>query len=223
MSGHDLEVWGTVAFVVVLVLATVIAWFAKRYRSESMEEIAKQWGWDFFPVGDVEVEQEAKRLPLFQRGWARHLTNALAGARDEAPMHLFDYEFAVGAGRRTRTYRQTVAACLLKTSQSVPTFELRPEHLLDKFSALFGSHDINFTTHPEFSRLYRLSGTDESGLRRRFRLELLHELASQPGWSMEGEGEWVLMYRANRLVDPDDLEAFRREAAHLARLLAQGS
>ena len=222
MTGHDLEVWGTIAFVGTLLLISLFSWSMQQHRRERLMELARQWGWTFSPLGDVEVEHEAGRLPLFQRGWARHLTNAMAGTRDALPMHLFDYECTVGAGRSARTYRQTVAACIVKTSQSVPPFELRPEHLLDRFDALFGYHDINFTTHLEFSRHYLLRGLNEAELRRRFHLELLHALANQPGWSMEGEGEWLLLYRVNHMVDPDDLGTFQREASQLAQLLAQG-
>ena len=222
MISHDVEVWGTIAFVGALVLISAFSWLVQQDRRERLMELARQWGWTFSPLGDVEVEQEAGRLPLFQRGWGRRLTNAMAGTRDILPLHLFDYEFTVGTGRSARTYRQTVAACILKTSQSVPAFELRPKHLPGRLDALFGYHNIHFSTHHEFSSQYRLRGLDEAGLRRRFHLELLHALANQPGWSMEGEGEWVLCYRANHLVDPDDVEAFQHEAVQLAQLLTQG-
>src|SRR2546422_3151571 len=47
----------------------------------------------------------------------------------------------------------------------LPTFMLTPEDLRAKLAVLFGGQDVDFDDSPEFSRRYRLRGTDEDAVR----------------------------------------------------------
>jgi hypothetical protein len=55
---------------------------------------------------------------------------------------------------------------------SLPEFELRSENMFHKIGKAFGCQDINFESHPEFSKRYLLRGADEEAVRTFFTPEM---------------------------------------------------
>ncbi len=72
-------------------------------------------------------------------------------------------------------------------------FELRPEWLLEH---VFGG-DIDFAEDPEFSRHWRLTGSDERAIRTLFRPEARRLFVRERGkWYVQGGGRWLLVHDA---------------------------
>jgi hypothetical protein len=63
--------------------------------------------------------------------------------------------------------------------------------------------DVDFDSHPKFSRRYRLWGWSEADLRTFFTPALLDFFSERPGWSLEGGGGSLLIRRENRLDYPE--------------------
>ena len=93
----------------------------------------------------------------------------------------------------------------------LPEFELRPEHFFHKIGQALGYSDIDFETHPEFSRRYLLRGPDEAAIRDFFQPELLSFFESNQGVSLEASGDRLIYYRARKRIKPEEVRAFMEE------------
>jgi hypothetical protein len=163
--------------------------------------------------------QGLEGLPLLSRGRARSSTNLLSGWLDGMEALIFDYQYTVGSGKSQRHYSQTVIA--LNPGKSLPLFELRPEKIAHKIASLFGSPDIDFNSHPEFSKRYLLRGPDENALRGFFGPLLLNFFASNPEfWSVESNGRRLIVYRAETQHEPPLIPEFARQARQIAGILS---
>ncbi len=78
--------------------------------------------------------------------------------------------------------------------------------------------------HPDFSRCYRLLGTDEPAIRMVFGPRALEFFARQMDHPLAAQsaGGWLVIFRHNMLVRPEELREFLREATFAVRLLVQG-
>ena len=91
----------------------------------------------------------------------------------------------------------------------------------DKIGSAFGGQDIDFDENSEFSRRHRLRGEDEVAVRSLFGPALRQHLAMDPGWSLEGAGEWLIAYRKRKRVAPDELATFAEHARRFSELIAR--
>ena len=93
---------------------------------------------------------------------------------------------------------------------NLPEFALRPENLFDKIGDVFGGQDIDFESHPKFSKSYSLRGSDEQKVRETFTDEVLSSFENQTGISTEGGGDQLIFYRAGKRIDPDQVRSFKQ-------------
>ncbi len=114
---------------------------------------------------------------------------------------------------------KSVAATMNFTFAEKPDKALRERlshfHLFSQGHAkkiqVFGLQDIDFDTHPDFSKRYLLKGDDESEIRKLFRLDTLSFYESHGKLSTEAAGHQLIHYHANRRVPPEKLSEFIRE------------
>lgn len=119
---------------------------------------------------------------------------------------------ASGRGRRVRSVVQTVAF-LNAAGAPLPEFVVQPGGtLLNGASRLLGAKDIDFPSHPGFSKQYNVTSMDETGLRRILTPLVLTALENARGITLEGRREGVVLYRRGVVVDPDRLGPFARSA-----------
>jgi hypothetical protein len=85
--------------------------------------------------------------------------------------------------------------------RSLPAFELRPPDWLER---LFGPPPASprASANEAFVQEYRLR-CEPSGTERLISEEVIAFFADRPGWTVEGAGDRLLVYRARRLVNPD--------------------
>lgn len=193
--------WVAAAALVVVVL------LAKRHfdRKRAAELTAQALRLGLEPAGASETPPEAglEDMPLFGQGRGRTTSNVL---RDGNGITVFDYSYTVGGGRNSSTYQQTVAA--VRVGGEIPRFRLSPETVLHRIGHKLGMQDIDFATHPEFSKNYQLSADDEAAIREWFSAAVLDHFNAESGWTVEGAGPWILAYRTAERVAPTDLGAF---------------
>ena len=91
---------------------------------------------------------------------------------------------------------------------SLPSFELRPEHMFHKIGQALGYQDIDFDSHPTFSKQFLLRGPNEAAIRDFFTPELLEFFESHPGVSVEAAGDRMIFYRASKRIKPEDVRSF---------------
>jgi hypothetical protein len=105
---------------------------------------------------------------------------------------------------------------------NLPGFELRPKNLFHKIRGVLGYQDINFDTHPDFSRYYLLRGMEVSAIRSIFSSTVLSFFEQNKGLCVEAQGKKLLCYRQLKRVKPHEIKLFFEEAYNILRLFYSG-
>jgi len=200
---------GFLALMVIIIWASVRA--AKK-RTRELTEAAQQIGFRFLEKPwSVPSLSSQHKISLLQRTRGT-CTNAMTGASGPLQVSLFDYTYSQGKSSVT----QTVAA--FSEDLPLPPFALRPENVLDRIGDAILHNDIDFDSHPDFSKRYLLRSPDEANTRKLFTPGLLTYLEQlQTMWYIEGTGPTLIIYRGGRPVNPSDLPAFLDETSRIAR------
>jgi hypothetical protein len=209
---------------VIGVAALVAVWFTiqavvARNRTKALTAVAPEIGF-YFQGEDWNGPQQAPDLTaaLFQKGRDGEFRNIMTGSAAGYRAALFDYSFTVGHGRGQRTYKQTVAAFSNKGA-FLPQFALRTKGILQKIGNAFVHKDINFDSHPEFSRCYQLRGPDERQIRSVFTpqlLSFLEQVDRKKKWQLEGANDTLIVYRGGKRVKPADFRRCLEETSLIA-------
>ena len=190
--------------------AIVLSRWSEKKREAQWKQIAEDLGLPFFPQGDGSLISHLHHFHLFSQGRSRKIRNMLHGETDEVELAIFDYRFRTGSGENKRIHRQTVIY-FRSSDLKLPQFAVRPEHFFHKIGGAFGYQDIDFETHPEFSKTYLLRGDDESSVRQLFNDSLLKFFESQPKISVEAGGNQLIFYRQRKRTKPDEVRSFMQE------------
>jgi hypothetical protein len=127
------------------------------------------------------------------------------------------------SGERSSTNTQTVVFHE-DTRLRFPSFYLQPEGpLLNLFYRLSGYADIDFGSHPAFSRAYHLTGRYEEDLRKLFNTRLLAELERRPGLTVQAAGAALILFRTNVICAGAERDRLVAEAAEIFRLIAESA
>jgi hypothetical protein len=203
---------GLAVVVTVLIVSSVLA----KKRMQALQEVAQQIG--FYFAGSDQSTTTSVRTALFNKGSSRKFRNIMNGAFAGFKTSLFDYSYTTSNGKNSNTWTQTVAAFM--QDAQVPMFELRPEGFLDRVGDYFVHKDIDFESHPQFSRRFLLRGADEHAVRDLFTPALLTFFEAFPPekkWHIEGGEGTLFVYRSSATVKPNDVRTFLEETSSIAQ------
>jgi hypothetical protein len=205
--------------VVVLAMLLAISAARARKRSEAISRVALEMGFSF--EGDKWSDPGRSQdltTGLFRKGSARTFRNIMTGNSGGLPASIFDYSFVTSDGKTSHTTAQTVAT-FSKTRLALPEFELAAAGILQKIGDAITHKNIQFDSHPDFSKRYQLRSPDGDRTRELFTPGLLSHLEGldpQKKWRLEGMGQTLIVYRSGKRVDPTELRPFLDEAGALA-------
>ena len=191
----------------ILIFGGFAAWYIKRAgkkRTEAYALQAESLGLEFSENRD-ELIHRISNFRLCKVGRAKRVRNVLSGDAGDVAISIFDYQYTIGSGKNTRTSRQTVI--LLESANiNAPDFSMRAQGFFDKFGKVLGFQDIDFETHPTFSKMFVLQGPEETLVRNFFSPELLEFFETMPNSSVEGQQGKIIIYRQNKLAAPEELK-----------------
>lgn len=193
---------------IIVVVLLVTSYLAKR-RRQGLERAAQEMGFSFEAEGINLASEGFLGLPLLKRNTG--LSNVLRGSVTSGEAVVLDCQ--IGSGKSAQT--QTVA-CLRLPGMQLPEFELRPENIFHKIGAAFGYKDIDFEGNEGFSKSYLLRGPDEAAVRALFHPGLLAFFEQRTGWSVEGAGEWLAVYKQAKSIAPSKIRESLEEATQVA-------
>jgi hypothetical protein len=132
---------------------------------------------------------------------------------------FFDMAIRNIAGRDFRYERIETFAAFRYPGVDFPRFHLQPEYLAMPLLGKLGT--LKFTEFPEFSRCYVLSGEEEVRIRGVFVPDVPRSLETLPAkpCSVEGRGQWLLIYRKGAQIEPDELPEFVETTTKIATVL----
>jgi len=199
-------------FVVLIIWSILYA----RKRSQDLAAAAQQLGFTF--MGDTwhgpTLNPQFKTC-LLQRTRGRP-NNVMVGMSGNLQAILFDYKYQAGKSTITQTI-----ACFSHNVQ-LPPFSLKPEGVFDRIGDAIVHNDIDFDSHPEFSRRYALKSPDEANTRRFFTpavLSYMEQIFAEMKWNIETSGINLFVYRPGRTVSPSDLSTFLYQTSSVATAL----
>lgn len=216
---------GPMIFVGVLVLiavAIVVNQRIEKQRTERLRELASRLGFDFFEAGTSFLAEAVAVLAFLRRGHSQKIRNLMQKDVRGTMITLCDFTYVTGSGKNRHTHTYTIALFRAPGVDAFPTFELRPEHFFHKIAKQFGYHDIEFDSHPNFSKKYLLRGASEPQIRGVFDTRLLDYLEQEPNWQVEATQDWMVVHRANR-VKTDEIESFLAQTTKIHLLFAPRS
>lgn len=207
------DAWPILLIVGTIVVVVAIFYFSYRWakqRTEALQAIAVQFGFRFQPLGDEQLFAQLNGFHLFSQGRSKKIRNLMQGATHDLEVSFFDYQYTTGSGKNSHTWRQTVIWFAIP-DPPLPTFSLRPEGFWHKIGEWFGYRDIDFDTHPTFSKKYLLRGEDEAAIRERFTEQILDWFQEHLNRSTEGSGNYLLHYRHSKRLKPEEIRQWMEE------------
>ncbi|TNE46056.1 MAG: hypothetical protein EP343_25150 [Deltaproteobacteria bacterium] len=207
---------GSVA--ILIVAAIFVGNHFHQKRREAFEQEAMTHGFQY-------IEDDSPNfLPEFyltNMGRNRRVHHHIEGEFDRLNFLFCDYKFTTGSGKHQRTSIQSVL--VYSMDFDIPNFSLDPENMFHKIGSAFGYQDIDFTTHPKFSKAYLLRGPNELAIREFFCFEVLDYFERNQGLYVEAKDGHLLFYKRSSRIDPSNLTSFLMEGHETYRLLEQYS
>lgn len=206
-----LLILGFGGFIVLVIGCVIWAHFAEKKRREELEKTAMEMGLAFFPEGDANLLNHLSRFKLFNRGRGRKMKNLIQGDSGEVKIAIFDYQYTTGSGKNSHTHRLSLAA-LQSAELNCPDFTMRPEGMFDKLGSAMGFQDIDFETHPEFSKLFVLQSSNEEAIRKYFKPALLEFFETKKGISVEAHPGTMFFHRPGSRMKAEVLKDLLAQA-----------
>lgn len=234
---------GLLIFILFLALAAgilALALYHEKKRREALERVAAQLGMRFSAQLPEEIRSRLLQagFGLFERTHGRRFYNSMSKRLiDGTEIALFDYQYTRGRGKSSSTYRQSVFYTRRGSGKSsrtyrqsvfyayhedlhLPRFRLHPENaLFHGIAKAFGMQDINFESHPKFSRSYLLRGENEAQVRLRFHPGVLSFWEQHPNYCAEGAGAHLILWQDDRQVSPEEIAKWMRLGEELTQRL----
>jgi hypothetical protein len=193
-----------------------LAYLAEKKRTEAWRHAAEELGFQFQATGSS-ILLRFPGFHLFSQGRNHTVKNLLQGKTADLDVAIFDYSYTTGSGKNRKTWHQTVIAFEFDEPQ-LPGFSLRPESIFHKIGQWFGYRDMNFDTHPRFSKQYVLRGENEDAVRERFPDHVLEYYEGTTGVCTEASGGRLVHYRATTRQPPEKARELLEEGFEVLAL-----
>jgi len=207
--------WG--AIVAVGLVVWQVAAYRKKKRAAALERVAAELGLNYVPRSTEDFVAGFGPFQIFSQGRSKRIQNLMQSAGGGRALAIFDYQYTTGHGKSTRVSRFTIL-CIRFDGPQIATFQVRPENLGDKIVGLFRKHDIDFDTHPDFSKRFHLTGDDEAAVRNLFTPQVLEHFESKRTLSAEALGQTLLVYRHGK-IKPDQIGELLAEGLEVLAIL----
>lgn len=185
-------------------------------RQQELAEYAATHNLEFEPtITSKIVKLSLAPFPLIRK--VRTIENLIVGSREE-----FNYFYAdvlvEDPAMLTKIGKSFTILYISNLNKDLPDFTMEQEGLID-ILGLGNRKDINFASHPSFSKRYVLSGEDENAIRTLFNDELLTFLEAQDNIFIECVHNALLIYSNTSLVEAKNMDNFRKQKIELMRLI----
>ena len=197
--------------IIVIIIVFIVAMFIIQHQQQQkrirdLQAFAAQNGWTFVPNAKRQMFQNAHAYSLLSYGTGDVIA-LLQKPHDGGTVLVFDYAYTVGSGKNSSTHTQTVVA-FHTPRLMIPYFALYPESFFSFIGEMFGFTDIDFHTHPVFSKNFKLTGRDEMPIRRVFHPQALSFFERLPRIRVDGGGNYLFVYFLDETFETVNLNNF---------------
>ena len=188
-------------------------------RRKAYETFCLERGYKFEPERPGEEARHIATCRVFSEGHGRKWGFTIAGTSGGTPFTGFEYKWTTGSGKNSQAH--CIGGLLWTTERALPQFLLTPEGVWARIVAYFGGQDIDFADSPDFSKAYRLQGSDEAAVRALFTPARRQVFELFKGQHVAGAGQELMWWRDGRLPSPDQFDAFLMEGDRIQRAFAR--
>jgi MFS superfamily sulfate permease-like transporter len=171
-------------------------------RQENLETIAKDYNL-FYRADKNKNTVFLDPFLFFKTKQPNYIYNELED--NNADSKLFDIEFSEGEFIAKEVVRTSMLH--INLNETIPTFSLDRETIIDKVYAIAGFTDINFDEHSDFSKRFHLVGENIEAIKVFFTNELIHFFESNPYYHIESNGNSLLIFSKQRLASTKEIKA----------------
>ena len=170
-------------------------------RQQRIKKIAANNGWMYTQEEQVD-SIELLEFDFFRSRPIEYKMNVIGGEFEGSNVdwEISDITFDEGAMLSKEVYKTTVQ--LVHLNREIPSFVLEQEGIFDKiFDRVLSinSQDIDFVSHPIFSKKLKLTGEDEQAVRGLFTSELIEFLESEEIYHIECNGNALIIFKSLRI------------------------
>jgi MFS superfamily sulfate permease-like transporter len=163
----------------------------------------------YYKPDRVTSNRDLHGFPMFAHPQAQSESDKMIGRFGKSSFELVDLHCSSGFGAERSG--GTLTALFVKPSQgtaALPVFVLEQERFLDDLVTMGNMKDIDFSTHPDFSKRWLLRGPDESAIRAFFGESLLRylETVDKVGLSVHCDGMHLLIQMGERSLSVQEAE-----------------
>jgi MFS superfamily sulfate permease-like transporter len=177
-------------------------------RQIELRKLADRAELNFYPQ-KVRNSMKYKDFPIQRGNKVLYEENLLTKYIETGKLEVSDITLAEGARQAQQDTRIT-AISVSELDVNVPDFALEPEGLWSKFSELAGGKDIDFHSHPDFSKKYYLRSEHEEATRDFFNESLIRFFENHEDMHVECHRHRLLIYKKRDLLDPSEINQMMR-------------
>ncbi|MCK4968178.1 MAG: hypothetical protein KAS12_03915, partial [Candidatus Aenigmarchaeota archaeon] len=148
-------------FVFIFLISLFFAIRAAKKQTEKFRNVATTMGLSFIEKVPSDFLFKMSDFKLFNMGSSKKATNLIEGEDFGIKFSIFNYEYAIRFHRYGKMCSQSVYF-VQSEKINLPSFSLGPKLFFYEIGDVLGSKDIEFDTHPLFSKNYILKGEDEN-------------------------------------------------------------
>jgi len=191
---------------------SVLLWLLFEHkRNKALRALADRLQMDYTKKPDPHVLSEHTFFDLFNHGRSRRATHLLHRSINDLSTSYFEYSYVTGHGKHSSTHRQSIAS-ISNSAITFPHFVLTPENFLHRIVQKFKGEDINFESHPKFSKMFQLKGHNEVEIRKLFSDDVIRFFENCEGLNVETHENRVIFYRKQRRCSVKQIEEFIRDS-----------
>ena len=210
-------------FIVSTSLILIIGYVYEKRRTEALLKAARTLGLSFDKsVNANKFDKKYSCFQLFNHGHEKEIKNIMHGQRSSVDLMMFGYQYTIGSGKNSTTYKQTVVS-FESDRMKLPDFYLSPENFIHKIRKAFGFKDIDFEKRPDFSNDYVLQGNDSEEVRRVFSPKVLSYFERNKGIYIEAKGNMIIYYKKSKRIKPESIKDFLVEAESIFLMFSQNN
>lgn len=172
-------------------------------RQKEFRDIAKELGWKFH-APKMRDKLGLRKFRYFRFRKIDKVYNVFTGEHDPLLIRLMDTEYHQGEFIAQENFKMTVLT--IKLNKQLPSFTLEKEWIFDRLPVFGDFEDIDFTSHPEFSKKYKLKATDEQKVREFFSKELLEFFEKNDTYHIEAHSNGILIFEKERLATISEIK-----------------
>lgn len=177
----------------------------KTIRQDRLFALAEKMEWRFeTPI--VWDTPELNRFRYFKQHPIEYCSNVIYGNFEDLNItwEISDMTFREGGFIEVKELHTTEH--LVKLPVEIPSFILDKEFLFDRFFDLIEQDDIDFESHPEFSRRFVLKSPENDKVKLLFNQEVLDYFESREVYHIECIGRQILIFQNRRLASVEEIK-----------------